>query len=153
VPGELAAGAGAVASHQHRPVGGGELGQGEVDQFDKVAGRAGRGVARPQDAGQWLTRSGATVQVGQQWGEPEGVLVGACRAFLVVALGSYQGRVGVDDQQVDVRVAAGGPGAGAGMGPGGPQPGQPILVTGRAFDDPPGSRGRGHRPEQLRLVP
>jgi hypothetical protein len=53
VPGELAAAAGAVAADQDRlggSRGGGQLGQGEVDQLDKVAGRAGSGVARPQDA-------------------------------------------------------------------------------------------------------
>ena len=42
---------------------------------------------------------------------------------------------------------------GRGMGPGGPQPGQSVRVGGDPLDDPPGGRGRGHRAEQLRLVP
>ena len=37
VPGQLGAGPGAVASHQHRLVGGRQLGQGEVDQLDQVS--------------------------------------------------------------------------------------------------------------------
>jgi hypothetical protein len=39
------------------------------------------------------------------------------------------------------------------MGPGGAQPGQPVGIGGDPFQHPPGGRGRGHRSEQLRLVP
>jgi hypothetical protein len=38
------------------------------------------------------------------------------------------------------------------MCPGGTQPGQSVRILGRSLDDPPGGRGRGHRPEQLRLI-
>jgi hypothetical protein len=41
----------------------------------------------------------------------------------------------------------------AAMGPGGAQPGQPVGIGGDPFQHPPGGRGRGHRSEQLRLVP
>jgi hypothetical protein len=115
VPGQPGAAAGAVGANQHRPLVIGELGQGEVDQLDQVSSGAGRGVAGPQQSRQRLTGRLAAVQVGQQRREPEGVLVGAGRALLVVAVGQHQGRVGVDDQQLQVRVAAGLPGAGAGM--------------------------------------
>jgi hypothetical protein len=71
VPGQRAAAAGAVRADQDRPVGGGQLRQGEIDQLDKVAGRARGGVARPQQAGQGLSWSGATVQVGQQRANPK----------------------------------------------------------------------------------
>jgi hypothetical protein len=84
--------------------------------------------------------------------EAEGVLVAARRALLGVAVGEHQGRVGVDDQQLHVRVAAGGPGAATGMGPGDAQPGQPVRVPGDAVQHPPGGRGRGDLAEQLRLV-
>jgi hypothetical protein len=85
--------------------------------------------------------------------EPERMLVGACRAFLGITVGQDQGRVGVHDHHVDSWIAAGGPGAGAGMGPGGTQAGQLVRILGQALDDPPGGRGGGHRPEQLRLIP
>jgi hypothetical protein len=153
VPGQPGAAAGAVGADQHRPLVGGELGQGEVDQLDQVVAGAGRGVARPQQARQRLAGSLAAVQVGQQRREPEGVLVGARRPLLGVGLRQHQGRVGVDDQQLDVRVAADGPGAGAGVRPGGPQPCQPARILAGSFDDPPGGRGRGYRAEQGRLVP
>jgi hypothetical protein len=39
------------------------------------------------------------------------------------------------------------------MRPCGPQAGQPVRVVGDPLDDPPGGRGRGHRAEQLRLIP
>ena len=143
---------GAVASHQHRQVAGGQLHQREVDQLDQVRGGAGRGVAGPQQARQGFAGSLAAVQVGQQRVEAEGVLVGARRALLRVAVGVHQGRVGVHDQQLHVRVAAGGPGAATGMGPGGAQPGQPVSVPGDAVDHAPGGRGGGDRAEQLRLV-
>jgi hypothetical protein len=133
-------------------VGGRQLGQGEVHQLDQVIAATGRGVARPEQARQRFARGGPTIQVRQQGMEPERALVGARHAFLGVAVGQHQGRVRVDDQQLDLRVAAGGPDAGAGMRPGGPQPGQPVRVAGRAFDHPPGGRGRGHRAEQLRLI-
>jgi hypothetical protein len=84
--------------------------------------------------------------------EPEGMLVGACRAFLGITVGQDQGRVSVHDQHLDSWIATDGPGARAGMGPGGTQPGQPVRILGQALDDPPGGRGGGHRPEQLRLV-
>jgi len=70
----------------------------------------------------------------------------------VVAVGQHQGRVGVDDQQLDIGVAAGCPGADAGVGPGGPQPGQPVGVSGDPVQHPPGGRGGGHRAEQLGLI-
>jgi hypothetical protein len=115
VPGQLAAAAGAIASHPHRRVthSGGELRQREIDQLDQVAGGAGRGVARPQDPGQRLTRGLAAVQVGQQRREPKGGLVGARRAFLVIAVGQHQGCVGVDDQQLHLRAPPARPRAGA----------------------------------------
>jgi hypothetical protein len=84
--------------------------------------------------------------------EPEGVLVAARRALLGVAAGQHQGRVGVHDQPLDIRVGAGGPRASAGVGSGGPQPGQPVRVLADPFDHTPGGRGRGHRAEQLRLI-
>jgi len=74
VPGELAAAAGTVGADQHRLVSDGQLGQGEVDQLDKVAGRARSGVAWPQQARQRLTRRLPAVQVGQQRGEPNDLL-------------------------------------------------------------------------------
>ena len=154
VPGELGAGPGAVASDQHRPVprGPGQLRQGEIDQLDQIISAASRGVARPQQARQRLAGSVAAVQVGQQRVEPERSLVGPRRALLGVAMGQDQGRIGVDDQQLDLWLAAGGPGTSAGMGPGGPQPGQPVRVGGDSLDHPPGGRGRGHQAEQLRLI-
>jgi hypothetical protein len=120
VPGEPAAAAGAVGADQHRPLVAGALGQGEVDQLDQVGGVAGRGVARPQQARQRLAGGRAAVEVGQQRREPERSLVGAGRALLGVAVGGHQGRVGVDHQQPDLRVAAGRPGTGTGLRPGGP---------------------------------
>jgi hypothetical protein len=63
-----------------------------------------------------------------------------------------KGRVRIDDEQVDVGVAAGHPGPDAGVRPGGAQPGQPISVVGDPFEHSPGGRGRGDRAEQLRLV-
>ena len=129
-----------------------ELGQGEVDQLDQVIGGAGGGVARPQQAGQRLPGRLAAVQVGQQRVEPEGVLVGARRALLGVAVGQHQGRVGVDDQQLERRGGRRRPRRGRGHGPGRPAAGPARRVAGRALDHPPGGRGRGHRAEQLRLV-
>jgi hypothetical protein len=146
---------GAVAADQDRLVtrGGGELREGQVDQLDQVISAASWGVAGPQQAGQRLTRGLAAIQVGQQRMESEGVLVGACRVLLGVAVGQDQGCVGVDDQRLHAGMGASGPGAGAGMGPGGAQPGQPISVDGDSFDHPPGSRSRGHRTKQLGLIP
>jgi hypothetical protein len=120
VPGQLAAASGAIAAHQDRLElrGNGELSEGEVDQLDEVLGGTGRGVARPQQPGQRLARRAAAVQVGQQWVKSEGVLVGARRAFLVVAVRGHQGGVHIDDQQVHRRVAAGRPDPTAGMCPG-----------------------------------
>jgi hypothetical protein len=154
VPGELGARPGAVAADQDRqvPGGPGELGQGQVDQGDQVISAARWGVAWPQDPSKRLTRRLAAVQVGQQWMEPERMLVGACRAFLGITVGQDQGRVGVHDQHLDSWIATASPGAGAGMGPGGTQPGQPVRVAGDPFQHPPGGRGGGHRAEQLRLV-
>src|SRR6266511_3836619 len=127
VPGEPGAGAGAVASHQDRLLADrGKLGEGEVGQLDQVSSAAGGGVAWPQQARERLTRGLAAVQVGQQRVEPEGVLVGARRAFLVVAVGEHQGRVGVDDQQLDIWTAADSPRAGTGMRPGGSQSPDPL---------------------------
>jgi hypothetical protein len=100
MPGQPGAGPGAVASRQHRPLGGGELGQREVDQLDQVITGAGGGVAEPQPAGQRLPGRSPAVQVGQQRREPEAVLVGAGRALLGVAVGGHQGRVRVHDQQL-----------------------------------------------------
>jgi hypothetical protein len=132
--------------------GGGQLRQGQVDQFDQVLAAAGGGVARSQQAGQRLPGRSPAVQVGQQRMKPERLLVGARRALLGVAVRGYQGRVRVHDQHLDRWIATGRPHPGAGMRPGGPQPGQPIGVVGDPLDDPPGGRGRGHRAEQLRLV-
>jgi hypothetical protein len=139
VPGQPGAGPGAVAANQDRLVtrGSGELGQGEVDQLDQVIAGTGWDVARPQQAGQGFTRGLAAVQVSQQRVEPEGVLVGPGRALLGIAVGGYQGRVGVDDQQLNVGVGTGGPRAG--MGPGGAQPGL-SGVLGQALQHPPGGR-------------
>jgi len=154
VPGESGAGAGAVASHQDRLLADrGKLGEGEVGQLDQVSSAAGGGVAWPQQTRERLTRGLAAVQVGQQRVEPEGVLVGARRAFLMVAVGEHQGRVGVDDQQLDIWTAADSPRAGTGMRPGGTQPGQPVCLGGDSFEHPPGGRGRGDLAEQLGLLP
>jgi hypothetical protein len=70
----------------------------------------------------------AAVQVGQQRSEPKGVLVGAWRALLGVAVSQDQGCVRVHDQQLNIGVGASrpGPGVGAGVGQGSAQPGQPI---------------------------
>jgi hypothetical protein len=57
----------------------GQLRQREVDQLGQVGGGPGRGVAGPQDPGQRLTRRLASVQVGQQRAEPEGVLIRCLR--------------------------------------------------------------------------
>jgi hypothetical protein len=68
VPGQPAAGPGAVAAHQDRlgMGGNGELGQGQLDQCDQVTGITSGGVAWSQQAGQRLTGGLAAVQVGQQ---------------------------------------------------------------------------------------
>jgi hypothetical protein len=154
VPGQPGAGPGAVAADQDRLLSRGcwELGQGQLDQLDQLDGAAGGGVAWSQNPSQRLPGRSPAVQVGQQRREPEGVLVGACRALLGIAVGQHQRRVRVHHQQLQVRVAADGPGTGAGMGPGGAQPGQPVRILGQALHDPPGSWGRGHRAEQLRLI-
>ena len=64
-----------------------------------------------------------------------------------------QGRVHVDHQQ-PIHPGARPPRSCPGPGAGQPQPGQALLAgLGQALDDPPGGRGRGHRPEQPGLVP
>jgi hypothetical protein len=74
-------------------------------------------------------------------------------ALLGITVRQDQGRVGIDDQQLDIGVAAGRPPASAGRCAGGTQTRQPVGILGGPFDDPRGGRGRGDPAEQLGLIP
>jgi hypothetical protein len=67
-------------------------------------------------------------------------------ALLGITVRQDQGRVGIDDQQLDIGVAAGRPRASAGMCAGGTQTRQPVGILGGPFDDPPGGRVEAIRP-------
>jgi hypothetical protein len=122
MPGQPGACPGAVATDQDRLVSGGRwpLLQHQIDQGDQIIGGTGGGVAWSQQAGQRLARGFAPVQVGQQWAEPERLLVGAGGGFFGVAVGQHLGRVRIHDQQSEVGVGTSSPRTGAGVGPGGP---------------------------------
>jgi hypothetical protein len=90
----------------------GKRGQRQFEDLDVVGGGVGTGLAGTQHAGQGFSAGDVgTVEIGQQWVEPEGLLPRFGRIFLV-AVGDSDRGVDVDDQ----------PGGQVGAGTRGPGP-------------------------------
>jgi len=155
-------GAGSVAADQDRltvPLLVGDLAEGLVGDGDVVAGGVGAGVPRSQHAGQGFV---GVVQPHQQGVVAPALLERRSRSLLLGVAGDQAG-VEVDHQtghldpaavhgrHRSARLAAQQPGPFPRVRPGSSQPGQDGVVDG--VQDPPRRRGRGHRPEQVRLVP